>query len=74
MERKIDRDSGNQDVPIRTPRNKIHFANRRIVGNHPLLFLSQGKKKDFLTPEELIGGLYGKRVTRIKYNLSTIRF
>ncbi|MCD7825530.1 MAG: hypothetical protein LUH14_06185 [Clostridiaceae bacterium] len=53
------------DVELRSPRENIHYADKRMLGKKPLIWLRQGKKEDFMTPEEFVGNLYGREVAKL---------
>ncbi|MCD7763675.1 MAG: hypothetical protein LUI14_10875 [Lachnospiraceae bacterium] len=59
--------SGIKDAsePLRSPRKSIHYADKKMIGETPMMVLIQGKKTDYMTPEEVVGTLYGREVDKL---------
>ena len=54
-----------QDTVLRTRRAKARYGTKTAIAGRPVLMVKSGKKRDYVTPEELVEDLYGKPVAKI---------
>lgn len=52
---------------LRTSREKARYGSRAIVAGKPVMVVKTGKKTDYVTPEEIVGALYGRPVDHIVF-------
>lgn len=53
--------------PLKTRRKSARYADRVMVGETPVALIKSAKNEDFLTAEEFIEDLYGKKVKKIEF-------
>ena len=62
---KMPENSLTDEIPLRSPNQRIHYGGRTIVGGRPMMIVAKGSKRDSMTPEELLEDLYGKPIESI---------
>lgn len=56
-----------RDKSIRTPREGAKVCDKDTLAGKPVMLIKAGKKKDFMTAEEVVEALYGKKVDHIVF-------
>ena len=54
--------------PMRTLRQKVHYANKGFKENQPVAIIKVGEKIDYVTAAEFLEALYGRKVDRIIFS------
>lgn len=56
-----------EEQELRTRRTKAKYGTRVNVGGTPMLVIKSGKRKDYLTYEEIGEDLFGKKIDHIVF-------
>ncbi len=54
-----------QEVPLRSPNQGIRYGGRVVVGGRHMMIVAKGRKKDSMTPKEVLEGIYGKPIESV---------
>lgn len=56
---------------LTTRRSHARYGDREFVGGIPVAVIKSGKRTDFITAEEFVEDLYGKRIDHIVFKEET---
>ena len=57
----------NDGTAVTTPRTKAKFGEHGMINGKPVALVKSAKRRDYLTPEEAVEAITGRRVKQIIY-------